>query len=716
MKINTQNIKFTHLMVVMLFCSAWSFSQTKKIDSLKVLLKQATQDTSKINILNIIASEYINNYGDSSNYYAQLALKKSILASYPFGIANAYLIIGQYNLTYLNNNKIALLYSIKAQQIFDAILLLKTYTNKTTIKKQLSANYKFIGGVHYQMNDISKSLKAQYKALDIATEINDELSQAKALTNIGVCYSFIGNYSKALEASLKALKIKKAIGVENSLIASSKTNIGTIFSNLKDYKKALVYFLEAIKLLEHDSSSNKKTLATLYVNVGTQYALMKNYSKAHEYFLKSLDVHKIFKIKGNIASLYLNIGALYNRQQLYNKSLSYYFESINNNGNKQELVFSYQGLASCFGKIGKLNNALEYAKKALILSEKNDLLEGIKISEETLSSIYEKLNSPQKALEHYKAYTQAKDSFLNEENIKKITRLEITDEYDRKQLLEKAKQDKAAAIALEEIKKQKIIRNSLAAMFVLILIIGVILTISFRNKTQAQQLLIDKNNEIHQHQIKDLLKKQQIKSIQNIIKGQEMERQRVAAELHDGVGGALAGIKMKLAHMATKVFEGKAELENISENIGNLYQEVRTISHHLTPPQFTNSAFTQVVSDLVKELKASTSISIHLDFLEEEKINQISEDLQVAVYRMIQELLKNSMNYAQCTNIEVIINKYNNELNVIVEDNGIGFDTSKKVTGIGLRNIQSRIKAFGGKFVIDSKIGRGSAFHITIPC
>jgi len=123
-----------------------------------------------------------------------------------------------------------------------------------------------------------------------------------------------------------------------------------------------------------------------------------------------------------------------------------------------------------------------------------------------------------------------------------------------------------------------------------------------------------------------------------------------------------------------------------------------------------------VVSDLVKELKASTSISIHLDFLEEEKINQISEDLQVAVYRMIQELLKNSMNYAQCTNIEVIINKYNNELNVIVEDNGIGFDTSKKVTGIGLRNIQSRIKAFGGQFVIDSKIGRGSAFHITIPC
>jgi len=72
MKINTQKIKFTSIIFLMLLCSTWSFSQTKKIDSLKVLLKQATQDTSKINILNIIASEYINNYGDSSNYYAQL--------------------------------------------------------------------------------------------------------------------------------------------------------------------------------------------------------------------------------------------------------------------------------------------------------------------------------------------------------------------------------------------------------------------------------------------------------------------------------------------------------------------------------------------------------------------------------------------------------------------------------------------------------------------
>jgi signal transduction histidine kinase len=83
---------------------------------------------------------------------------------------------------------------------------------------------------------------------------------------------------------------------------------------------------------------------------------------------------------------------------------------------------------------------------------------------------------------------------------------------------------------------------------------------------------------------------------------------------------------------------------------------------------------------------------------------------------MIQELLKNSIAHSNGTKIEINVTKFEHELNLVIEDNGAGFDTSKKKLGIGLRNLEARTKALGGKLIIDSVIGRGSAFNITIPC
>jgi signal transduction histidine kinase len=86
----------------------------------------------------------------------------------------------------------------------------------------------------------------------------------------------------------------------------------------------------------------------------------------------------------------------------------------------------------------------------------------------------------------------------------------------------------------------------------------------------------------------------------------------------------------------------------------------------------------------------------------------------VAIYRILQELLKNAINHSKCTLIEIAINNYEQEMTIVFEDNGIGFDFNENKFGIGLKNIQSRINKNNGSLTIDSKLGRGSAFYISL--
>ena len=211
-----------------------------------------------------------------------------------------------------------------------------------------------------------------------------------------------------------------------------------------------------------------------------------------------------------------------------------------------------------------------------------------------------------------------------------------------------------------------------------------------------------------------MLSEQELKSLQNIISGQEIERNRIAIELHDGIGGSLAGIKLKLTSLNENKNPNDIELKNVISNVDLVYQEIRSISHNLLPPQLTNTSYTVVINKLIDEYRTNSNIIINVDYLDSGALNQINQDLQVILYRITQELLKNAISHSKCSLIEININNYKNNITLVFEDNGIGFNNNEKSFGIGLRNIQSRVNSINGSLIIDSKIGRGSAFYISV--
>jgi len=195
-----------------------------------------------------------------------------------------------------------------------------------------------------------------------------------------------------------------------------------------------------------------------------------------------------------------------------------------------------------------------------------------------------------------------------------------------------------------------------------------------------------------------------------ILTTQEKERIEVGKELHDNVCQMLATVKLYLdtglkddSYLREFVSLGKDMLMKSME-------ELRRISKTLAPPSLGLLPLEQSLSDLVHTIHiARKEIYLDIDGLDEDMIHH---ELRVSIYRIVQEQLNNILKYADATRIDVSIHQRDGRLCIQVKDNGKGFDTSQKRTGIGITNMISRVNVFGGKIQIDAAPGKGCTLSV----
>jgi len=216
-------------------------------------------------------------------------------------------------------------------------------------------------------------------------------------------------------------------------------------------------------------------------------------------------------------------------------------------------------------------------------------------------------------------------------------------------------------------------------------------------------------------EIEDLLKKQELQSAYSLIEGQESERKRIAQDIHDSLGSVLVTLNMYADTLSSKLNSGqdKQLTKKISYFAKQATEETRRISHNLDSGMLVHFGLKAGVKDLVDAVMAAKSIivSFHADLPE-----AVNQDISINLYRIIQELINNTLKHAHATKINIELIQVNVEyISLIYEDNGIGFDKITKVNGIGLTNIASRTEATGGVLTIDSKKDKGSSFIIEIP-
>ena len=220
----------------------------------------------------------------------------------------------------------------------------------------------------------------------------------------------------------------------------------------------------------------------------------------------------------------------------------------------------------------------------------------------------------------------------------------------------------------------------------------------------------------HKFKNKEILSLQQQKEItklQAFIEGEEKERSRLAQDLHDGINGDLSSVKFQLSSLETSNLSSQNKLI-LDKAIGMLdysCDNVRTISHNLSPTSIHDFGLINTVKNYCTKLEQLYPIKINFQHFGTEI--KLHENIETVIYRIIQELVNNIIKHADASEALVQINSHENSLFIVIEDNGKGFDDSKENTGIGLKNIASRIAYLNA--TLETELSKnGTTFTINI--
>ena len=200
---------------------------------------------------------------------------------------------------------------------------------------------------------------------------------------------------------------------------------------------------------------------------------------------------------------------------------------------------------------------------------------------------------------------------------------------------------------------------------------------------------------------------------------EERLRRRIATDVHDHIGQNLAISKIKLESLreTTSSPELTASLEEICQLIAQIIESSRSLTFELSPPVLYELGFEAAVEWLVRHTRQKHGLST--DFKSDGRPKPLSDDIRVLLFQAVRELLVNVVKHAQARNATVSTRKVGNQIQVTVEDDGVGFDTSKissrdyKTSGFGLLSIRERLRSIGGRFEIESKPGRGTRVTLT---
>ena len=245
--------------------------------------------------------------------------------------------------------------------------------------------------------------------------------------------------------------------------------------------------------------------------------------------------------------------------------------------------------------------------------------------------------------------------------------------------------------------------------------LGLISFLFYRNTKRKQQIAVQQQL-IQQKEIVQLQQEKQFIATNSILEGQEAERSRMAKDLHDGVGGMLSGIKLNLSSMkGNMIIQEKDALlfnKTISQ-LDNAISEMRRVAHNMMPEALIKFGLSEAIQDYCDGINESHTVTMKFTAIGQGEL--LEKSTEVILYRIVQELSNNALKHAEAKNIFIQFSQHSKGLSLVVEDDGVGFDTGQITKGAGLQNVQSRVDYLKGNWDIKSEIGSGTSVNIEIP-
>lgn len=538
-----------------------------------------------------------------------------------------------------------------------------------------------------------------FKALEIRQKNKDEKGVFKLNSNLGVLFVRTGKYDLATEYFFKALDYAEKQN-DAEAIASCMGYLGHLNYYQKNFKDALKYHkLSKDRQLE---IGNNRDAAVADLNIGIAYSQLNMFDSALYHYELSLDSMIVFNDEAAQSRCYNNIGMLYNELGEYNKGIDYLERGLAIRIKFKDttgIAFGYRTIAFASIKLKQYDKAINLLEKSVALSEKMDFVELMKSSFLDLSTAYEAKNDFKKSLEYHKKALSISDTVLTRQKIEALKASQVKYETEKKE------QENALLKATTALKDLEVARAQSMLLFTIILVIllaivGYLIFNRMRLRARAQ-LLEQKEND-------------QRLRFGAVIQAEEKERKRIAQELHDGIGQQLGGLKIRLQNMEENIVESslKSNLMHLKGIVDETASDVRTISHQMMPRALSEVGLAPAMRDVLENSLAVGGITYQFDNLAEEA--RYSEQVEISIYRILQELINNINKHSQATHVSVQLIKLAKRLILIVQDNGKGMNGDGS-GGHGIGNIKQRAEILGGSVLFEEGKEGGVVCTVSIP-
>jgi signal transduction histidine kinase len=593
--------------------------------------------------------------------------------------------------------------------------------NDSLKNRLLSLGYNLMGLSYKKKGLFEASKKWHLKGLQASQKYKETNLYYTHLHGLAGIYQVLGDNTNALKSYKECLEYKK----DDEIRLGSYINMGDIYSDSKDYEKGNHYYNLGKQLSE--KTNNSQARAVIALSIGANYQLQQKTNDAIKMYNEAVtiaDKNELNQIaliaRGNIGDAYIDLKNYQDAKVIFSDALqkAMDFGYLNNQvyfyDELKKIAVLQEDYKSAFNYLTKSTKVKDSVNKIQKIKEINELEIKYKTAQREKEIRFLQFDNTTKRLKLEKQQEDIENMNLQEEISQKITENTILFFQNSSQkklseisLLKKDQQLKSLQIKQE---KETKLLTIFGFLIVLIPIIGLLLQYYKRLKTQ--RLLNIQQAEISTQNINNLLKDQELKLIKASISGQDKERQRISQELHDSIGGNLAAIKLQLNHL---IISNSPKIKNLTALLDETYQQVRNLSHTLIPKKFTHHKFCEVLESYFNNIGEASNIKTDFTVYPKKEIDDLHEEIQIEIFKIIQELLTNTIKHAKASKMDLQLNLIENVLNILFEDNGVGFNPENYKPGIGFINLENRIAKLNGSFIMDSKLKRGTIANIEIP-
>ena len=600
--------------------------------------------------------------------------------------------------------------------------------------------------VRTMKGDYPKALQINQKASELCVKLPRESSPRwQVQMNMGDIYLLLKEYDKALtsyQLSLKLLSYNTLLTPKNRKLLTSQaiTQMGEVYEIRGQYELARQ---------QYETSRQMATDAHSQVNIGYANERLGDFfisrrepQRAINYFEEALAVWTQLHDRLGQASVWARLSECYTLTNRPDVAIDFGEKALNiarEAGYQRIRQMATQALYRAYRLAGQPASALTMYEEYSTLRDSLNTLKRL----EELSAVQKKYDINQVRAEADKERFIQHQQLINVRRQAEVDRLKAEAERDQlavqtrmSQLQQRIETERVRADSQKSRLEQRAHIDKLnhdieqEQLMRIILVGGLAMVLVFlavyyrknrlidRQKREIEALNHDLEDKVVARTIELKLANDQLRAKNReieeaLLKGQTLERKRMAADLHDSLGGLLSAIKMSLSalnptHMADREQQIYHNLLNMTKEA---FAEIRYLSHNLQPDELEKQGLSEALTRLVNKLNLSQKTTFSLDITALPRLGKIAE---FNLYSICIELCSNIIRHSEATEADILFRRFKSELNMIVKDNGCGMNPAD-ATGMGLRNIQARMDLIKGRYEVHSGAGEGTTFIFILP-